>query len=205
MQTMRKLTGLLLMLFGFSIAEALPFYVTINFGSPQLLDSASDPLVDGSLVLLLSNVATPSTSGAGFGTLSAGTLNVGDMLGAYQILGRASVSEFSLPGEFADTTGFIELTTSPFPNLSTGDQLAVAWFSTLTGASDYSLVGGTSYGLYTIDSSSAWQIPTAGTTLDVTVPSGTAASFTAIPEPAAYAALAGLFALTLAAVRRRTK
>lgn len=181
--------------------------VTINFQGDQVTDSSNIPLVDGSLVLLLANVATPTTSGAGFGTIDAGTLNIGDVLnGQYQILGRGEVDQFDLPGEFSAAASAISLQGDMFPNLSTGDQLAVVWFSTLSASSDYLLPAGTSYGLYTVDDDVAWEVPVGGTVeFDVTVPRGSKAMQTvaAVPEPATWTALAGLGVLAWAIKFRR--
>ncbi|HVU25443.1 MAG TPA: hypothetical protein VHE13_15050 [Opitutus sp.] len=203
---MKKLVALFLgSLLPFAVLRADT--VLINFQGDQVTDQFNVGLVDGSLVLLVANVATPSTAGAGFGLLEPGTLNIGDLLnGEYQILGRGAVAEFSLPGEFAATTGAIPLTGGSFPNLSTGDQLAILWFPDLAESTDFSLVAGTSYGLYTVDADTAWQVPVGGTpSFDVTVPSGTAAAYTvaAVPEPSAFAALAGLSVLGWRVVRRR--
>ncbi len=197
----------LLLLFVCGLSAARAQFVTINFQSSQLTDSTGTPLANGSLVVLLANVASPTTAGAGFSTLSAGSLNVGDLLnnGAYQVLGRAAVDAFSFDGEFTGSTGSIQLGGLLFPNLSTGDQLAVAWFPSLSETTDFSMATATSYGLYTLDLSSVWQTPSPASTIDVEVPFATAALLTAVPEPATYAALAGALVLGLALHRKRRR
>ena len=173
-------------------------FVTVNFGGTNFLDGSSTTVSDGRLVLLLAN-----TGGAGFGQLQAGSLNVGSILnGTYQVLARAAVDNgFGTTG----SANNIQLGGATFPNLSTGDQLAVVWFPTLSAASDFSVISGASYGLYTVNSSSAWEVPATGSNITLTVPGGQVANLvTAIPEPGAYAALMGLATLGLAAWRRRT-
>jgi hypothetical protein len=176
--------------------------VQINYGGLDFRTSSDTSLIDGNLVLLLANVATPTTAGTGFGsTLSAGPLNVGDLFnGTYQILGRTVIDTGF------GTTGSVNLslTSGLFPNLSTGDQLAVVWFPTLTNA-DLSMMSGVSYGLYS-GASSSWWVPAAGGTVSLSVPDGTMASFvsvSAIPEPSTYAAIFGGLALGFATWRRR--
>ena len=172
-------------------------FVTINFGGTNFLDGSSTTVPDGRLVLLLAN-----TGGAGFAQLQAGSLNVGSILnGTYQVLARAAVDNG------IGTTGSannIQLGGATFPNLSTGDQLAVVWFPTLSAASDFSVISGASYGLYTVNSSSAWEVPAAGSNITLTVPGGQVANLvTAIPEPATYAIVVGLATLGVATMRRR--
>ncbi len=98
-----------------------------------------------------------------------------------------------------------DLVSAMFPNLSTGDQLAVVWFPTLSFSSDFSLTNGTSYGLFTVNSSTDWQVPAGGGAISPVVPIGSMASLTAIPEPSTYAMLAGLATLGFAVGRRRQK
>jgi hypothetical protein len=181
--------------------------VQINYGGLDFRTNSNTTVTDGSLVLLLANVATSTTAGIGFGnTLSAGSLNLGDLLsGTYQILGRAEAdSSFGTTG-----SANLTLTSGQYPNLSTGDQLAIAWFPTLTAASSFSLINGVSYGLFTVNASTAWQVPAGGSTLPtINVPDGIQAAFlstSAIPEPSTYAALLGVAVLGLAFHRRRRR
>ncbi|WP_438479984.1 hypothetical protein [Oleiharenicola lentus] len=182
--------------------------VIINFQSPELRDHANVPLVDGRLVLLIANVGSANTAGTGFSTLTAGNLNVGDYLngGLYQIIMRAQIdSSWDGPGTFIDSAAHIPLQQNPFPNLSTGDQLAVVWFSNLNYATSYSSSANLPYGLYSL---SAWQVPSPGFIPDFSVPAGTVASYltlSAIPEPSTYAIIFGALALGLAAYRQRSR
>lgn len=181
--------------------------VTITFDGDDFRTGSNGSLLDGSLVLLLAKTTGPAT---GFDTLQTGTLNVGDFLnGSYQVLGRTGVdhtSTGSLTPGASGATDPLTLASGAFADLTTGDQLAVVWFPNLTFSSSFSFVSGASYGLYTINSSSAWQVPADGASFEVKVPNGAMASFTAvsaIPEPSTYAALTGLAALGLAGWRRR--
>ncbi len=178
---------------------------TIQYGLPDARTAGGAPVADGSLVLLLANVGGPSTAGAGFTTLQAGNLQVGSILnGNYQILSRTAAFDFGT-SDANDTAGPITFGDSSFPNLSVGDQLAIVWFPNLSAASDFSLLSGASYGLYTVNSSASWTVQQGLVTVNAT--SGLSASFTAvasaIPEPATYALLFGAGALTVAVVRRR--
>ncbi len=188
--------------------------VTIKFSGDSLLDNHGQPLANGSLVILLADVGTSSTSPTSFETLVPGTLGIGDYLngGRYQVLGRTYVDELSFEGQFAGIADSLSLGSGNFPHLNTGDQLAVAWFPTLIGSEhfgvpDYELLVGYSYGLYTLANDPFWQVPADGTILAdnyAIVPGGTAASYTvsAIPEPSTYAALLGLAVLGFAVHRR---
>jgi hypothetical protein len=183
--------------------------VTITFGGDDFRTSSNGSLLDGSLVLLLAKTTGAAT---GFSTLQAGALNVGDFLnGNYQVLGRTGVDSSSTahltPGA-SGATNPIALASGSFADLTTGDQLAVVWFPDLTALSSFSFSSGASYGLYTVDNSSTWQVPADGSTFDVKVPDGVIASFTAIsaiPEPSTYAALTGLAVLGIAGWRRRKR
>ena len=182
------------------VSTALSQSVQINFAGGDFRDGNNTTLANGQLVLLLANVATPTTAGSGFGLLSAGTINIGDTLGGiYQVLGRTGINN----GLGTSGSAVVDIAGGLFPNVSTGDQLAVAWFPSLTLASDFSLISGASYGLYTGGAMPTWQIPSAGDTLSLTVPDGVTASFSAIPEPSTYAAIAGAGVLSLALWRRR--
>lgn len=183
--------------------------VTMSFSAGRLYDSGGSLLPNGTLVLFLSD-----TLQNGFGTLSAGSLNVGDYLnGDNQILARAVIdSGFNGTGTTSGTTGAITLAGGSFPQLTTGDPVAVAWFVGLTGSS-FSLSSGASYGLFT---DSGWTVPSGGSTVDfpfLTSASGHGSysdtlgratlTTTAIPEPSTYAASAGVAMLALAFYRRR--
>ncbi|MFA6288053.1 MAG: hypothetical protein WC661_11775 [Opitutaceae bacterium] len=208
------LTTLLLGLLAASALRAQS--VTINFVSGHLYDDSGVLLPTNNLVLLIAD-----TSGNGFGALLPGsTLNAGDFLNSDdQILGRALILGNGT-GSATGSATTIPLASAPYTTLTSGDPIALIWFSMLTGSSTV-ISSGNTYGLFSNPSLTAtvdgdpWVIPSSGSTIDLNfktlAASGTHAetaayaTLTAIPEPATYAALAGLFALTLAAVRRRTK
>lgn len=199
-------------LLAFSFAQAQT--VTINLTASRLYDSSGTMLNTGGLVLLVAD-----TSHNGFGSflsgssLSAGSfLNVDDqILGFTTILGNGTGTAFS---SFAS----IPLASSPYTNLTTGDPLAVVWFSTLTGSST-TLAVGNSYGLFSSTSLSTdgdpWATPADGATIDLVfktlLAGGTHAeseayaayTVSAIPEPSTYAAIVGSLILGVAFRRRR--
>lgn len=186
--------------------------VTINFGAGQLYDQNHDPLPTGSLVLLVTD-----TTHNGFAQLSSGTLTAGSFLDGSDdlILALAAVDDF---GTFQGVSDAFQ--GSLHDGWGAGDPLAVIWFSGVT-ISDAVLHGGEYYGTFTSatgeDGSDPWTTPADGTTAwtltfltasaDGTVHADALgdASLTvaAVPEPATYAALAGLLALGLAGWRRR--
>lgn len=189
--------------------------VSIKFSGASLLDSSGAALADGSLVILLANVGTSTTSPTGFDTLAPGTLGIGDYLngGQYQVLGRTYVEEIFTAGQFAGVADSLSLASGNFPLLNAGDQLAVAWFPTLIGSAhfgppDFELLAEVSYGLLTFIDNPFWQVPADGTVLTddyAVVPAGSRAFYTvsAIPEPSTYAVLLGLAVLGFTAYRRR--
>lgn len=211
----RLVASLLALAFGGALtapfANAQSGFVSILFQANALENQAGSPLADHSLVLLLANVGSaPNTTGVGFTTLLPGSLQVSSLLNStYQVLGAAEIdSSFTSSADVSGATDSLQLGGAMFPNLSTGDQLAIAWFPTLVYGTDTALPAGTVYGLYTVNSSAAWQVP-AGNTSNFTVvaPDNLAATFTAIPEPHTYAALLGAsaFAAVFAFRRRRAK
>jgi hypothetical protein len=158
-------------------------------------DASGNPVGNGSTVVLIAN----ESGTTGFNTLDAGSLAQSQFLnGSYQILGTTNVDEGFGPGYFAGTTTLNY--TGAYQNLQAGDQLAVVW---LTNSST-SLAAGQSYGLYT---QSDWLTPPVGNDgngpVELTVPAGQDASFSAVPEPSTYALIAGAAALLFAAWRRR--
>lgn len=179
--------------------------VTLQFSAGRLYDSSGSLLGDGGLVLLLAD-----TQQNGFGTLAAGNIDIGDYLsGGLQVLGRTTVNAMNGTASAAGTTNSIPLGAGSFPQLSTGDRLAIAWFPTL-GASSFSFVSGTSYGLF---SDATWLVPSAGAIVTFeffTIARGGSyndalgqATLSAIPEPSTSVAIMGAAALGLAAWRRQ--
>jgi hypothetical protein len=181
---------------------------TVQYGAGRLYNGSATLIPDGALVLLLAD-----TQQIGFATLSPGNLNIGDYLnGGLQVLARATVnSAFNGTATAVGTTGAISLGAGAFPQLSTGDALAIVWFPALTGSS-FSFVSAASYGLI---SDPLWLVPAAGSTVTFnffTVSRGgtyadalAQATFTAIPEPSAYAVAAGFAVLGVTAWRRRAQ
>lgn len=182
---------------------------TINFAAGILTASNSTSLVDGSLVVLLTNGINGS-----FSAPSASAFVTGDdvLLGSF---GTNSV-DFSEPGGLVAT-----LTPNFSASLTVGQQIMVRWFPSLT-TSSLAPGAGVSYGQYSFtggntDSTLAdWTIPASGVispTLATAAVSGSLAnsagqaSFTinAIPEPSVFALFGGLTALGLAAWRRRAR
>lgn len=188
--------------------------VTINYNASRLYNNSGVALPAGSLVLLVADTAQN-----GFGTLQADrSLSLGSFLnGDDQILGRSSI----LSGPIGLTFGAAEeipLEADAYTSLSTGDHLALIWFSLLTPSSSSLSVGDT-YGIYSSatldDGGYTWAIPSSGLTIELafkTIAAGgthpeTEAyanlTVTAVPEPATCAALAGLGMLGLTFWRRR--
>jgi hypothetical protein len=180
--------------------------VTLDFSAGRLYDSTGTLLPDGTLVVLVAD-----TLENGFGTLQAGTVDVGNFLnGDNQVLARGAINGgFFGAGTARASTGPVDLESDDFSQLSTDDPLAVIWFPGLD-ASSFSFTSGASYGLFTdVD----WIIPAAGSTESfqfLTIARGGdyaetlgRANLIAVPEPSACAALAGLCALGLGLVRRR--
>lgn len=198
--------GLAAALLGASAVRAQT--VTLDFSAGRLFDSSGTLLPNGTLAILVAD-----TLQNGFGTLQAGTLNVGDYLnGDNQILARGTINNgfFGL-GTAGGSSDELTLQAGSFPQLSTNDPLAVIWFNGLTAGS-FSVSAGTAYGTFT---GSSWLVPAEGSTESFQFFTasrggsyddilGRANLFvTAIPEPSTYATLAGALALALACYRRR--
>jgi len=205
----------LLALAGFTTASAQS--VTISMGAGTLYNDTGTMLTSGRLVLLVAD-----TNQNGFGALFTGShLTAGSFLnGDDQILGRAFTEA---DGGAAAQFNLIPLASNPTPGLftqlTTGDHLAIIWFS-LLGEDATQLAYMDSYGLFSSSSltldGDPWQIPSGGSTISInfltqdalgTHPETDAfanLTVSAVPEPATYAALLGLTVLGLAAWRRRS-
>jgi len=184
--------------------------VTIAFNADSLRTSDGTPAPTDTLAMLVADA-----DGLGFGALSAGSINQFDTIGSGDVVvARFDFSTFATPGVIFEAPSGINLT-----GFDTGDELAIVWFPGLTTA-DTAIAQGQSYGLL---SSSAWTVPSDGgtatgyqvistsnngffgptpETLNVTDVQSQAA-FTAVPEPRAYAAIAGALALGALTLRRR--
>lgn len=220
-------------LFGlFAAAAARAQQVTIDITAGQLNDASGTMLSDGSLVLLLGTQNTsyrvdtdnPNDPGA-FGTLLGGSnLAIGSYLNSdVQIIGASTIdSENVAPGSARFSTGSITIGAGSFSSLASGQPVAVAWFPTLTFSAT-TLPGGASYGLFTtispLDDSSLWQIPTPGEggsavtlnffttdiggSYDPSIANAAYTTGSAVPEPGAYAAIAGVLVVGFVSWRRR--
>lgn len=185
---------------------------TIFFGAGILTNSNSTPLVDGSLVILLTNGLNSSFTAPTSSAFVTGDDVLLDKFGTNSV-------DFGGPG------GLIATLNPSFSSaLTVGQQIMVRWFPSLTLASS-TPGAGTSYGEYSFtagntDSTAAdWLIPGSGSigpTLATTAIFGSlnpsfgqasllVAGATPIPEPSAFALLGGLAALGLAGWRRRSR
>ena len=181
--------------------------VTITASAGRLFDADGNQLPSGRLVLLIADTAQD-----GFGTFISGRgLTAGSFLnGDDQIVGRMFTDSL---GETAGQFNAVQLSA----DLSAGDALAVAWFSTLNGSSA-KLSPGDRYGLVfgsTPDDGDPWEVPTAGSVISIYFLTSSAGgshldteayathTVSAIPEPSTYAALLGLAALGFTVYRRR--
>lgn len=196
--------------------------VTIQFQAGNFTDRLGNSLADGALGALVVD-----TSGAGFAGLVDGSsdligsnLLVGESLGAANvvIIGLLSSSDIGTgAGAFADT-----FSVSYTGGISQGDNFGLYWFpsisvvgTTVGNSVDYGFyrsdtvdsnagadiafvapVDGFSYSLFTFDDSIDGSAPTA---LSFQAEFTT----TAVPEPSAFALLAGVFGLVMVASRRR--
>jgi len=210
--------GPLLVLFGLlapAVAFAQSNTITLTLTAGVLYNSSGDQLAQGGLVLL---IADTNLSDGGFEPLQAGSsLNVGSLLnGDDQII--ASTSIMNTPSVAQTTPLTIGLMSSQFPNLTTGDPLAVVWFSDLTSSSSV-LPSGETYGLYssvTPNDGDPWLTPLAGGTINLeflTSAAGgmypetdgyaTMTAMSAVPEPATYSLIAGAAACLAALAHAR--
>lgn len=198
----------LLLLLGLASARA---GVTINFDAGIFYSADNQPVPENQLVVLL----VSDTTGDGFGLARPGSLASGGFIDGADdlILGRAYV--FSEDGNVFGQGAVNNLSLTG--NWGTGDRLGVYWFTGLDGSAT-TLSAGTSYGYYSVlsgeegDDSDPWLTPTDGFTVGVQFLNGAygphdaslfRSTLTVVPEPAAYAALAGLLALGLALRRQR--
>jgi len=201
----------LLVLLGLSSARA---GVTINLFAGQFYNAdGTSPVPDGSLVLLISD-----TTGNGFGGLTPGSLSTGSFIDGFDdlILARATVSLTELGN--ASVQDAMLSDTEFYGNWNAGDALALVWFSSLD-ASASTLSAGTEYGFFTTttpqDESGSWVTPADGSTIDLKFLNSVAGGtydpslfrtnlvVGAVPEPSAYAIMAGALTLVWTLVRRR--
>jgi hypothetical protein len=208
---MKKALLFLMALMAGSVAKAT---VSIEIIAGQLTDFSGNVLQDGSYVSLFSlgtsGVFSPPTS-------------VSFLSGTEQL-----ISNFSLQSSTAgNTLGAFDQFVSGInvllnTNLASGQQLAIAWYPTISASSLPAAPSvGTHYGFYT---DPTWLIPADGGVVQYVMQTVVAgglipnidgqATFTvaagggsggggAIPEPATYALLGGVAVLGLAVVRRR--
>jgi len=181
--------------------------VTLDLTAGVLYNSSGVQLPPGGLVLL---IADTNPSDGGFETLQAGSsLSLGSLLDAYdQIIGVTSIMSGPSGVAQASFTN-IGLMSAQFPNLNTGDPIAVVWFSDLTSASTV-LPSGEIYGLYssiTPNNGYPWLVPAATSTIELTFLTGdaggtypetdgyaTMTDLSSVPEPATYSLIAGVAA-----------
>ncbi len=177
---------------------------TINFAAGILTASNSTPLANGSLVVLLTNGLNGS-----FSAPSSTAFVTGDdvLLGSF---GTNSVD--------FDTAGGLIATLHPTFSgaLTTGQQLMVRWFPSLTTAS-LAPGAGASYGEYSYltgnleSDPSDWVLPGLGGIINPSLatasingssPNSAGQALLTIPEPSTCALLSGLAVLGLAGWRR---
>jgi hypothetical protein len=197
--------------------------VTITLEGGVLRTSTGTVAGDGGLILLVAstNPDPVNAPSAGFSSTLDGNLStsVGTFLTADdQIIASFSISSVAANG----VQGGYAYTLSNFNysgGLTSGDQLQLYWFPTLTTSSTTFGVG-TSYGAYRTDSQlngsdAGWFLPSDGTTMALnfftTSGSGSVAdsfgnaSLTTVPEPATTVALLGGAAGLFVMYRRRQR
>jgi hypothetical protein len=184
--------------------------VTISFNADSLLTSGGAAEATTTLAFLVADAG-----GDGFGAINAGTINQYDIVGSGDVIvSRFDFSGLGTPGIIAAADSGIVL-----DGFTAGSQLAIVWMTGLTTGSA-SVANGQSYGLLT---DASWVAPSDGfvsetyqvisaSALGFFAPNATTlavsdvqsqASFTVVPEPSTFAALAGLCALGAVMVRRR--
>ena len=198
----------------FAMLSTLHSAVVIDFNVDEVRTTAGVPVTQPALGFLVAD-----TTGDGFGTIAAGNISVGDIVGSNDlIIFRADFSNFATDGVWSQTTGLLTLT----GNWTASDNLAFVWFPTLS-ISSTSVGGGVSYGL--LANAGVWVTPTDGSsttdpyqiisttnnglfssnnvTLSVTDSQSRASLTTAVPEPATWALLAGSLTTVMVFRRRR--
>ncbi len=186
--------------------------VTINIVGGDIFGSSTSTLAPNSTLMLV----VADTDQNGF----TSTINAGDSAQAGSFLGgsddlivfKTDASGDGSEGAFSIAASGLSLT----GNWSAGDPVAIYWFPGLTSA-DTSLAGGSIFNYFDnpvpTGYSPSWVTPAdSGSTTLVyltdsqggsTPDADGVASLTVVPEPATYAALAGVCFLGLALLRRR--
>jgi hypothetical protein len=185
--------------------------VTISFNADSLRDSSGTVAPTSTLAFLLADAGND-----GFGSIIAESINQYDVLASGDtVVARFDFSTFATPGVISESVSGIDLT-----NFASGNQLAIVWMPGLTtaettvGASQsYGLLtdaswvapsdGGTSLAYQVISDTNNFFFASSPTTLSVTDAQSQASFTTPVPEPSAFAAIAGLLALGFVALRRR--
>ena len=183
--------------------------VTINLGVSKLYKADGTTLVpDGALIQLVASTTDTTFTAP---TAASFTGNSSD---------DVVLASFSLDSSTYGPGSFIKaLPVTLSGNLTTGDQLILRWFPTLTTLSS-SPGAGTIFGQYRTDatldgSEGAWVLPADGTPYSlvfqtisaggsVANSAGAASLVTAVPEPSSYGLL-GAAALAGVVVRRRRR
>ena len=140
--------------------------VSLNGGIPTTSDGTT-PVADGGLVLLVAS----TTDSVFSGPTTSSSLTVGSVFNGDDIvLAALSVDSVStaISGAYKQDINITYGTTFPAA-VSSGDQIKLYWFPTLTKTST-AIAGGTSYGEYRTDatmsgSSTGWLLPADGQTV----------------------------------------
>ncbi|MBC2604218.1 hypothetical protein [Puniceicoccus vermicola] len=183
-----------------SAASSLSAQITVTFvatagnaGDPLYESDGTTEIADGTLGLIIVDTGDDGVA------LSAGNLIDESFLGSSNdwLVGRISSSDI-FGSSVAGTSG-IEVTSS---DISPEQDFYIVWLPGLVFSSDTSISAGQKYGL---SRNSNWEVPNdGGSTAGIVSNSpGGSANLTVVPEPEAFAFLAGLLGLGLVFVRRR--
>jgi hypothetical protein len=184
--------------------------VSINFNADSLRTSTGNLEGTSTLAFLVADAGV-----AGFGAIEAGSINQYDVIGSGDVVvARFDFSNFGTPGVISVGLAGIDLN-----GFTGGSQLAIVWMTGLTTAntstaasqsygilSDVSWItpndGGTSSTYQLISTTNNDFFTDTAETLNVS-DFASRASFNVVPEPATYAAIAGMLAIGAVMVRRR--
>ncbi len=200
-----------LLLSSLALCAAAPSFAAVGVGltGGYFYNSSGTLLTSGTLVLVA------STTDSSFSQFIAGnTLTENSFIASDDLI----LKSFTI-GAGSSVSDAFSLTLGNFSNLSTGDNLGLYWFPSLTAGA--TIANGSSYGFYTNQASTldsdAWTMVSDGSSITLQFVTNAAggtsgipetagyANLTAVPEPATTAALLGGAAGLFVMYRRRQR